>query len=155
MKGKKDFIQKIDAHQGLINKVVFLYADNTEDKRDLKQEIIAQAWGSFKSFRGDSKFSTWLYRVALNVAIAGIRKQKRKNSYEHTENQYVVPPHSNEKELLETIIKVLNPIEKNMVLLMIEGYNNSEIADIIGISEGNVRVKIHRIRNKLKEYGIK
>ncbi|MEL7145459.1 MAG: sigma factor, partial [Bacteroidota bacterium] len=71
------FILKINQHKGLINKVVFLYADDHEDRNDLRQEIISQAWKSFKSFRGESLFSTWLYRVSINVAISVLRQSKR------------------------------------------------------------------------------
>lgn len=153
MDKRAEFISLIDKHQSLINKVVFLYVDGTEDRRDLRQEIISQAWGSFKSFRGEAKFSTWLYRVAMNVAIATIRKTIKERSAELPKPS-PVEAFTNEKDLLNIILNVLSPVEKSIVILQIEGYGQPEIAEILGISEGNTRIKIHRIRKKLKDYGI-
>jgi RNA polymerase sigma factor (sigma-70 family) len=129
-----------------------MYAYDTEERKDLRQEILAQGWKSFANFRGDARFSTWLYRVGMNVAISSLRNKKQ---YTEVEEQHFSEQASgNEQELLQQILQVLNPIEKSLVLLMIEGYGQPEMADILGISPNNVRVKVHRVREKLKKYEI-
>lgn len=155
MAEKETFINLIEANQGIINKTVFLYADDPEDRRDLKQEIISQAWGSFGSFRGDAKFSTWLYRVATNVAISTLKKAKRAGRKEVVTEGASVSQFTHEHELLQIILSALNPIEKSIVLLMVEGFSQPEIAEMTGISENNTRTKIHRIRKKLEKHGVK
>ena len=155
MPDKGKFVQLIEEHQGLINKVVFLYADDSGDRRDLKQEIIGQAWGAFRNFRGESKFSTWLYRVALNTALSSLKRSSRQKEIKQTNASQEISHPRVENELIEMVLSVLNPIEKSIVLLLVEGYAQKEIAQVLGISDGNTRTKIHRIRNKLDEYGIK
>ena len=152
MAEKKEFIAKIQQHQALINKLLFLYANTQEDRKDLRQEILTQAWRSYKNFRGEAKFSTWLYRVGINVAIASLKKHKRHNM-EIMPQPSVAPSHS-EKELLEKILMLMNPVEKSIILFLVEGYEQPEIAEMLGITGENIRVKIHRIRKKLKSYGI-
>ena len=134
---------------------MFLYANTAEDKKDLSQEIIAQAWRSYGNFEGKAKFSTWLYKVAINTAITSIRK--RKLEFESLSDSNTVPLQSERsgKELLEIILGLLTPVEKSIVLLTIEGYKQPEIAETLGISGENIRVKVHRIRKKLDKHGIK
>jgi len=152
-KDKEEFVGLINAHQGLINKVVFLYTNNSEDQKDLRQEIISQAWYSYGNYKGKSKFSTWLYRVSLNIAISSLKKDKIKYSeLDFAKSRAESVNHA--EDLLQIILENLNALEKSIVLLMVEGYNQPEIADILGVSGGNVRVKIYRIRKKLEEYGI-
>ncbi len=155
MSKKEEFISLIGQHQGLINKVTYLYADVHEDRKDLQQEIIGQSWSSFKSYRGEAKFSTWLYRVALNTAISSLKQAKRQEQVRENILVGEGTQTSNEGELLEAILTALNSIEKSIVLLLIEGYAQREIADILGITDGNVRIKVHRIRKKLEKYGVK
>lgn len=155
MDARSSFIEQIQQHQGVVNKIVFLYADTPEDQQDLRQEILTQAWKSYANFRQESAFSTWLYRVGLNVALTTLRKSKQSplQRWENETSEAKVHPQDSH-ELLQVILRVLNPIEKSIVLLMIEGYKQPEIAKILGISEGNTRTKIHRLRQKLKSYGI-
>ena len=152
---KDDFISLIEEHKGLINKITFLYAYDKEDRKDLQQEIVGQAWSSIGSFRGKAKFSTWLYRVALNTAISTLKKSKKQTDVKNRMEGQHQTSDSTETELLETILAVLNPIEKSLVLLLVEGYSQSEVAEILGITNGNARTKIHRIRKKLESHGIK
>ena len=153
MNSSEEFIAQIEQHRGLISKVVFLYADSPDDRNDLTQEIIGQAWKSYASFRGDSKFATWLYRVAMNVSLSFLKQNIRRKDLDLPTNtgSYSI---SNEADLLDRILKALNPIEKSIVLLQIEGYRQPEIAEMVGISEINIRTKVHRIRKKLKTHGI-
>lgn len=155
MKNQDDFISLIQQHKGLLNKLLFLYADSSEERKDLRQEILLQAWKSFHRFKGESQFSTWFYRIGINVGITFFSKKKKYQQL-HVNN----PPTSrlatdlDEKELLEYILRQLNKIDRTVLILFIEGYKQGEIASLLGISAENVRVKIHRIRKKLQKNGI-
>lgn len=152
MADKSSFIIQVQDHQKLINKILFLYADNEEDKKDLRQEILAQAWRSFENFRGEARFSTWLYRIGLNVAISHLRKNRRVSEADF--KTFTSHSDQSDKELLEVILGVLNPVEKSVVLLLVDGFKQDEIAEMLGISTTNTRVKIHRLREKLRQNGI-
>ena len=142
-----------------MHKVCRMYCDEEEERKDLFQEILIHLWKSYPSFKGDAKFSTWMYRVAFNVAIQHLRKEKKKKE------ETVLPERfdqlSNdtegdedlveERRMLRLAIRQLNEIEKAIVILYLEERDNEDIAEIIGISQNNVRVKMTRIRNKLKE----
>lgn len=151
---KEKFIKSINEHQKIIFKVCKLYRDNLEDQEDLFQEIVYQLWKSYPKFKGESKISTWMYRIAFNTAIVRFRKRKISvtnfdsipEKYHPTlENSYP----ENEERLFKLLQK-LNSIEKSIITLYLEDYNYKEIASIIGISESNVGVKLNRIKNKLK-----
>lgn len=154
---QEDFIKRIQEHQGVINKILFLYSDDLESKKDLRQEILAESWRSFPSFEGRSKFSTWLYRIALNVAFAKLRKQQKQSYVNLDSNQLHETKIETLKgqELLDAILKQLQPIEKSIVLLLVEGYNQKEISELMGLTAVNVRVKVSRLRKKLEKYGFK
>ncbi len=155
MSKEQEFIERIQQHKGLINKLVFLYADHLEDRKDLRQEILLQAWKSYHNFRGDAKFSTWLYRVGINVGITFLDKRKKVNAIaEQTHTSPTTFTGSSNKELLEWVLKWFNKIDRTLILLLIEGYKAVEIAEMLGISQENARIKIYRIRQKLKEHGI-
>ncbi len=150
---EKDFIAAIKEHIGIIHKILYLYVDDTEDKLDLKQEIQLQAWKSVDKFRGDSRFSTWLYRVALNTVFT----YKRSNRI-YTDTLDSEAPiaenkieQSDQSELLLSAIKRLNDADKTIITLHLEDYSNQEIASITGLSTNNVGVKIHRIKDSLKK----
>jgi RNA polymerase sigma-70 factor (ECF subfamily) len=153
---EKEFIELIKTHEGLIHKIAYAYCDNSVERDDLKQEIIGQAWASYARYRGDAKFSTWLYRLALNTALTNLQKAKKKPDHpqEKLIHKTTIPAGNNAQELLDFILTKLNPIEKSIVLQLVEGFDHTEIAESLGISEGNARVKIHRVRKKLIEYGI-
>lgn len=155
MTNKKEFIHLIQEHKGVLNKVIYLYANNPEEKEDLRQEILLQAWRSYKNFRGEAQFSTWLYRIALNVSITFLRKKKLIFEDIGQVRTVTAADSGSSAELLQTILRLLGPVEKSIVLLTIEGYKQPEIAEMVGVSGENIRVKMHRIRKKLKEHGIK
>jgi RNA polymerase sigma factor (sigma-70 family) len=150
---KTRFLEQIEEHTGIINKIVNLYADNTDDRQDLRQEILLQAWRSYASFENRSKFSTWLYRVCLNTALVFHRKSKRMVTVD-IDN---IKPLSNNNEvhhgaeLLYLAVKQLPPAERSIIILHLDGYANEEIAEIIGISKNNAAVKLHRIKQTLTE----
>jgi RNA polymerase sigma-70 factor (ECF subfamily) len=150
---KTRFLEQIEEHTGIINKIVNLYADNTDDRQDLRQEILLQAWRSYASFENRSKFSTWLYRVCLNTALVFHRKSKRMVTVD-IDN---IKPLSNNNEvhhgaeLLYLAVKQLPPAERSIIILHLDGYANEEIAEIIGISKNNAAVKLYRIKQTLTD----
>ncbi len=155
---EKEFLQIIKKNQGIIHKVCSIYCDLDEDHNDLFQEIIAQLWKSFPSFRNESKVSTWMYRVALNTAITSFKKNKRRpdQSYITYEN-YQIEDEKYDKSTDESIkqlnraVAQLTGIEKSIVLLFLENKKYEEIAEITGITQNYVRVKMNRIKKKLKK----
>lgn len=155
---EKDFVAFIQKHQGIIHKVCRMYCDSDDDRQDLFQEVLFQLWKSYPKFRGDSKISTWMYRIALNTAIARLRKTKRKPSefsLSDSTLQFPDTPPDMEKEEqlknLQTAIQKLSKVEKGIIMLYLEEKSYDEIAEIIGITKTNVGVKINRIKKKLKE----
>lgn len=151
------FVKDLEDNQNIVHKVCSLYTNNRDAHNDLFQEITIQLWKAYPKFRGDSKFSTWMYRVALNTAITLYRKSKnniptqdydavlyRINSeeYDDTEEQQL--------KLIYSAVKQLGDIDKALVFLYLEDKGYTEIADTLGITEVNARVKMNRIKNKLR-----
>lgn len=153
---EKQFEKHLREHELLIYKVCRLYAYSEVDRQDLFQEIVIQLWKAFLKFNGQSKFSTWLYRVAINTAITGLRKKKHfMVSYEPaTLPQHIDDNTSAEEEeqlkVLHKAIEQLNQVEKAIVMLYMEDKGYEEMEDILGISQGNLRVKMNRIKEKLR-----
>lgn len=151
-----DFLHKINSHKGILYKVSRMYFDNLDDQQDLFQEIVLQLWKSASTFKGDSKFSSWMYRVALNTALAFFKKEKRKPdaykvmTYESIAPEDGIDQKEQQLEHFYRATKELNRIEKALILLFIEGYSGKEIAKNLGITEANVRVKTNRTKKKLK-----
>ncbi len=153
---KKDenlFVALIEENKVIINKISFLYSKNLTEKEDLFQDICLQLWRSFKSFRNDSQFSTWLYRVALNTAISQVRKKKTLDTNELIDIYYdnSIGENNENRILLFKAIAQLNKIDKALILLWLEEKKYDEIADILGISKTNVSVKLVRIKEKITE----
>jgi len=154
---EKEFIRMIDKHRGIIYKVCNLYRNKEEDKRDLFQEIVLQLWKSYPSFRGDSKQSTWMYRVALNVAITIFRNDSKKPSKQAISLAELEIPdmtglagESDNLIKLKQVIEQLTKIERAITMLYLDEKSYDEIGDIIGISNSNVGVKLNRIKTKIK-----
>lgn len=153
---EKNFIEIIRSNDGIINNIIIMYCDNNADRDDLRQEILAQLWKAIPKFRGDSKISTWIYRVALNVAISDFRKRKREPATLNTQNIYPDVPDSgtgkteDEIILLHRAIEKLTRVERAMVLLYLESQPYEDISEIMGITPNHARVKMHRIKDKLK-----
>ena len=155
---EKEFLQIIQKNQGIIHKVCNIYCDQEDDRRDLFQEIVAQLWRSFPSFREESKVSTWMYRVALNTAITTFKKRKRRpdqNRLTYENFQLEDEGYNTEtEEQIKSLHKAVNNltgIEKSIVLLFLENKKYEEIAEITGITQNYVRVKMNRIKKKLKK----
>ena len=155
---EKQFEQQVKEHELLIHKVCRIYAFTQVNRQDLFQEIIIQLWKAYPKFKGDAKFSTWLYRVAINTAISGLRKEKNFiQSYEPENLPLHLSDTSNSNILEEqmqqlyTAIEKLNEIEKAIVMLYLEDRSYEEMEEILGISQGTLRVKMNRIKDKLRQ----
>ena len=151
------FVTLLEKHQNIIHKVCRIYTDSYDAHQDLFQEVTIQLWKAYPKFRGDAKFSTWMYRVALNTAITLYRKSKKRVSTQKIDDiQFKISSEDyddTEEEQLKLMyksIKQLSDIEKALVFLYLEDKNYKEIADTLGISEVNARVKMNRVKKKLK-----
>lgn len=141
----------------MLYKVCRVYCNNAADRQDLFQEIVIQSWKAYPKFRGDAKFSTWLYRIALNTAISDLRKQERrvKLSFQEAVPEISADYTGQEKEeqlkSLYDAISLLGEIEKAIVMLYLDDKSYDEMEDILGINQNNLRVKMNRIKEKLRK----
>lgn len=155
---KEEFLQLIEENKGIIFKICNSYCRDKSEREDLGQEIVYQLWKSGKNFDANHKFSTWMYRVALNTAISFYRKEKNAKANiffignigdikdENTSNSIEV-----KINMLQQFIHELNELDKSLMILYLEEKSYAEIADILGITETNVATKINRIKIKLKQ----
>ena len=152
---EKDFETKIRENELIIYKICRLYAHTAADRDDLYQEIVYQLWRSYQRFRGESLFSTWLYRVAINTAIASLRKQSQVVTNIDEQPVSSIPDTAGtEEEQLKDLYKAisrLNEIEKAIVMLYLDDRSYEEMEAIIGISSGTLRVRMSRIKDKLRD----
>jgi RNA polymerase sigma-70 factor (ECF subfamily) len=153
---EKEFAQLIKDNQGLIIKVSRLYTNSLEDEEDLFQEIVLQLWRSYDSFKGNSKISTWMYRVALNTAITLFRKKSKSlptNELDINHKDFVEDDDEKQQQisLLYTVIKTLPNIERAIVMMYLDDLPYKDIAENLGITEVNARVKMNRLKKTLKE----
>jgi RNA polymerase sigma factor (sigma-70 family) len=153
---EQEFLSLVNANKGIIHKITRMYMDTREDQKDLFQEIVLQLWKAYPGFKGNSKFSTWMYRVALNTALVFLRKESRKvGQTELDENIDVADPGDSEEQEerlrhLYKAVQELNKIEKALIFLFLENQSHKEIAHSLGITEGNARVKLNRTKEKLQ-----
>jgi RNA polymerase sigma factor (sigma-70 family) len=158
MANDKEFTKRLKENKGIIYKICNSYAVSKEDKDDLAQEIIYNLWKSFGSFNPEFKFSTWMYRVALNVAISFYRQEKKfKNHDAIPEGLSVFEETSddtneveNNLHLLQDFINELKEIDKAIILLYLDDKSHKEISQITGFTETNVATRINRIKDKLR-----
>ncbi len=152
---EKAFIALLEQHKRLIVKIVSSYFKTPANRNDLIQEIILHLWKAFPKYDPERTASTWVYRIALNVAISAFRKEqnrkKKLSHYQQTATFLAWEEAIIDEKLdrLYHLISQLNPLEKGIIILHLEGCKNAEIADIIGVSLSNVSTKIHRIKTKL------
>jgi RNA polymerase sigma-70 factor, ECF subfamily len=152
---ENEFTELVYKHKGIVQRICNIYFYRNSYQEDYYQEIMIRLWKAWPTFKNQSAFSTWLYRVALNTAIDIMRKQSLQPVHiELSKTEYNIPDHdivgeSDKKEKLYRAINYLSDIEKAIIFLYLEGYNYKEIAEIIGISENNTGVKINRIKNQL------
>lgn len=162
MKKEDRFNQIVSENSERINRICRYYNSNTESQKDMYQEVLINIWKSLDSFRGDSAINTWVYRIAVNTSLSFVG-----NSYKEmklivnadTENLSSIIDgddlelkHKEEIQIdkLQNELNLLSVIDKALISLTLEALSMKEIADVIGITESNVKVKIHRIKMHLK-----
>jgi RNA polymerase sigma factor (sigma-70 family) len=150
---QQEFLQQVSSNQGIIYKLVGLYAGDAEEKKDLYQEILLQAWKAWPAFRREAKFSTWLYRLSLNTIFT---QQRKVSSIEYLESLETVSPSvknlsesSQDAQRLHKAIRQLAETDRAIISMHLDGYDNAEVADVLGISNNHVAVKLHRIKQQL------
>ncbi|GAB3832203.1 RNA polymerase sigma factor [Hymenobacter jeollabukensis] len=153
-----DFTALIGDNQPLLQRVCRMYCADADDRQDLYQEIVLQLWRAWPQYRpGAAKVSTWLYRVALNVAVSDLRRRTRHPAPGalDPEAPYAAPPpegpDADDLAQLYRAIEQLSSVEKAFVLLYLEDRSYEEMADILGLTQNNVRVKMHRVQDKLRQ----
>jgi RNA polymerase sigma-70 factor (ECF subfamily) len=151
---KQRFSNEVFLHIGILQKICRIYKKDAADREDLFQEILYNAWRSYPRFEGRSKFSTWLYRVALNTALHQKRKERSVANLIEFENRVFDPAEEDEADALKILYKAidqLNPLEKSIVILFLDDQSYNEIAEVTGLSVSNVGVKLNRIKIKIKK----
>lgn len=154
MKREDEFLSVLERHKGILYKVARSYCKDAEDRKDLVQQITYHIWKSFDRYNARFQYSTWIYRIALNVAISFYRKEKSatRNKVPYDENLNLFSTLTDNREtderlrLLEQFIQELKAIDKAIMLLYLEQKPHKEIAQIIGITESNVGTKVNRIK---------
>jgi RNA polymerase sigma-70 factor (ECF subfamily) len=157
--GKEDFLTLVKDNRGIIFKICNSYCPNKNAREDLAQEIIFQLWKSYGTFDPAYKFSTWMYRIALNVAISFYRKENRAGqTVSFTESLPDIEDkrdgtHETEENIsrLQQFINELKELDKALMILYLEERNHKEIAEVLGITETNVATKLGRIKDKLRQ----
>jgi RNA polymerase sigma-70 factor, ECF subfamily len=158
---ENQFKQVIEQNRDRIQRICHYYAPTSEDQKDMYQEVLVNIWKSLESFRGDAAISTWIYRIAVNTSLSFVGKelQRMKLNFpgDAGDLHYLLEEDETsnlEKEFhynkLETALNQLSVIDKLLISLTLEKLSMREIADIVGITESNVRVKIHRIKETLR-----
>lgn len=153
-----EFLEQLNQHAGIIHRICNSYLDDSAERQDVFQEIVYQLWKSYASFNNESKFSTWMYKVALNTAMLHIRKGKHAIQKEPLDDAFLHVAATEEQDfstddmrMLYAAINTLNDVDKAIILLYLEEYSYEEIASITGITKTNVSVRLVRIKKKLEE----
>jgi RNA polymerase sigma-70 factor (ECF subfamily) len=156
---KEEFLSLVNQNKGILYRISRTYGENEADREDLFQEILLNLWKGYPSFRNESKFSTWLYRIALNTCIGAYRKKSRgisSSSIQEKHNQIpdipCNPDYDEECRLLYNAIRKLDKLEKAIIILYLEEKSYEEIGEIAGITANHAGVKITRIKARLRQY---
>ncbi|TDQ31390.1 RNA polymerase sigma factor [Zeaxanthinibacter enoshimensis] len=157
MTKEEAFVAIIQDHEGVIYKITTVYTNSVSEQQDLYQDIVYQLWKAYDSFRGESKVSTWMYRVALNTAFSRLRKENRRPRPVALDHVNIWPAETYDKEFelrlraMYEQIHQLNDLDKGLILLLLEGKKYEEIAEITGLSRSNVGTRISRIKERLRK----
>jgi RNA polymerase sigma factor (sigma-70 family) len=154
---EKEFIETVQIHTGIINSICSTYFPKPEDFKDARQDVILQLWRSFSTFRGESKISTWIYKVALNTLLT-----KRKKDYNLGETEPLSQVHldhvacgtdltADSVQEFSWLVSTLEDRDKAVVMLLLEGYSNKEIAVILHLTTTNISTRLNRLKHKLKD----
>ncbi|SHL39988.1 RNA polymerase sigma-70 factor, ECF subfamily [Chryseobacterium carnipullorum] len=152
------FLKLVNQHKGILYKASRIYADSLEDREDLQQEILIQLWKSYRNFKGNSEFSTWMYRVAINTAITYLKKEKQRTSNQtdvpshfEVQNEDYNPAKDKQLEVFYRAVQELKALEKAIIFYFMEGMSHKEIGENLGLSEVNARVKLNRTKEKIQQ----
>jgi len=154
-----EFHDLLERHRRIVFKVANTYGHQPDDRADLAQEIAAQLWRAFPGYDRQRAFSTWMYRIALNVAISHVRTQTHRQRHTvplddelHDIADERGPDHEADQRVrqLQRFISQLEPLNRALLLLYLEDHSTREIADILGISETNVSTKISRLKQRIR-----
>ena len=157
---KEQFEDLLEQHGGIIRKVAFGYARNESDRYDLMQDILLQLWKAYPRYSPDRPFSTWMYRIALNVSISYLRKHTRpgRETVQFDESQHdIVPEHSSPPKIeervtmLRDVIMKCPPLDRALLLLYLDDRSYREIASVLGLTETNVATKLSRLKERLRK----
>jgi RNA polymerase sigma factor (sigma-70 family) len=153
----EQFSALIEAHKGIIYKIANSYCRNTEDRKDLIQGIIVHLWKSHGRYDDRFKLSTWIYRIALNVAISAYRREKKRSERNSPLEEIIIEPAAETEQpdpkiaLLHRIIDQLDELNRALMILYLDDNSYRDIAGILGLTETNVATKINRLKTKIKE----
>ena len=158
---EEQFLKDIEENIGIIIKISRVYTKNSQDREDLINDIVLELWKSYERFKGNSKISTWIYRVALNTSMNYKRKRKNDDLLFFTDfknvdnnNWLIEEENLSESQILFQCIEELNEINKAIILLYLDGNSHDEISEITGISKSNVGTRIGRIKEQIKKLAI-
>jgi RNA polymerase sigma-70 factor (ECF subfamily) len=154
---EEQFLKDLEENIGTVVKIARVYAKNSQDREDLINDIVLELWKSYERFKGNSKISTWIYRVALNTSMNYKRKRKNDDLVFFTDfknvdnNKWIIEDdNSSSTQILFQCIEELNEINKAIILLYLDGNSHEEISEITGISKSNVGTRISRIKDQIK-----
>ena len=156
------FAAAVEQHRDALYRVCCAYVRDEADRQDIYQEVLIHVWKSLDTFRGQSRIGTWMYRVAVNTCLGWLRREKRRShmlerAREELQAVALNPEHSIAQPVADDVQQLyarvarLAPVDRLLVSLYLEEMDSAEMASVLGISEGNVRVKLHRIKNQLRE----
>lgn len=152
---ERQFLEILDTYKSVIAKVCCVYTSPTADFDDLYQETVVNLWNGFESYRGEAKISTWIYRAAINTCITWIRRNKKHSNKVSLDNEMPIISEESTRlsdyRLLHSLIARLKPLEKALITLWLDEKSYEEIAQITGLTQSNVAVKIHRIKEKMSK----
>jgi len=156
---RTEFAELLGRHAGIVRKVAASYSRNAHDRADLMQEIVAQLWQAYPRYDRARPFSTWMYRVALNVAISSVRSEQQRRDHVmefDPENHDIAAEstdHAADQQLamLQRLIASLDPMSRAVMMLYLDDRSHRDIAEILGISESNVGTKIGRLKQRIRE----
>jgi RNA polymerase sigma-70 factor (ECF subfamily) len=157
MSDPQQFLDLVEKHKGIVVRICSVYAKRRDERDDLFQEIIVQLWRAWPAFEGRSQFSTWMYRIALNTAISGLRKKTATLVFiDHDAIPELMDPgtdlHKEEQlSLLYQAVRELPEIDKALVMLYLDDHSYEEMEVILGINQGALRTKMNRAKEKLKK----
>ena len=156
---RQAFGNMLEYHRKIVFKVANTYAWNPDDRADLAQEIAAQLWRAFPGYDPQRSFSTWMYRIALNVAISQVRTSTQRDRHlvpfdenlHDTAEAYSTDPEAEQRlRALNRIIAGLDKLNRALMILYLEDHSNREIGDILGLSETNVSTKLSRLKQRIR-----